>query len=105
VNQLPRYRALSEESSRMVAAARRDDWMAVFDAEERCRVIVNELRALPDNALSAPERDEKRSLIEKILVEDREIRDLAQPWMKRMHESMTAAGNQRRLDASYGAAP
>lgn len=100
--QLSLYETLSGLSTCMLAAARAGDWDAVIAAEEGCRAVIGKLRVLGAEPLAPAAGAAKRAILKKLLAEDREIRDLAQPWMRRLEAEMGTAGNARRLDASYG---
>ena len=104
MSHLPIYRTLVLVSARTLAAARRADWDELIAEQERCRVLVNELRATREDTLSADEKKEKHHILTRLLADDAEIRNLVQPWMKKLEVTLHAAGNERRLGASYGAA-
>src|SRR6185436_9188274 len=101
---LSHYRRISAISSRMLEAARRGDWDGLIAAEQSCKAEIDALRAEGEQALAPDEAQEKRRIITKLLADDAEIRDLAQPWMKRLQDTLSAAGNERRLYESYGGA-
>ncbi len=101
-HQLPIYRAITAVSTRTLAAARRGDWDEVVAEQDRCRELVDELRAIPPSALSEVERLEKFEILVRLVDEDAQIRDLVQPWMQKLERMLNTAGNERRLDASYG---
>jgi flagellar protein FliT len=77
--QLSLYETLSCLSSCMLEAARAGEWEAVTAAERGCRAVVDRLRALGVQPLLPSEAAAKRVILMKLLAEDREIRDLAQP--------------------------
>jgi flagellar protein FliT len=99
------YRRVAELSTQMLAAARRGDWDALVDVERCCRTEIDALRALGEHPLTPAEREEKQRILLRLLADDAEIRDLAQPRMKRLQDMLAAAGNARRLRASYGGPP
>ena len=96
------YREIAQASASMLECARRGDWDALVQAEGRCRTLIDELRALGNLELSRAELDEKHNIIRKLLADDAEIRDLAQPWMKRLQTMLTSSQNEQRLGAMYG---
>ena len=98
---LSMYRKISMVSTEMVECARQGNWDALVAAERRCKALIDELRALGGRELTPEEFEEKRRIFRKMLAEDAEIRDLAQPWMQRLQAILSSAGNERRLDASY----
>ena len=95
------YRKISMVSTEMVECARQGDWDALVEAERRCKALINDLRALGEREMTPEEFEEKRRIFRKMLAEDAEIRDLAQPWMRRLQTILASASNERRLDASY----
>ncbi len=88
----------------MLAAARNADWDQLTLLESRCSAQVAMIRRgdVPVQALSAVARERKTRLIEKILQDDREIRDLTQPWMTQLSALMNNAGTERKLAKAYG---
>ena len=96
------YRKVAEASGAMLECARRGDWDALVAAERRCRGFIDQVRALGRDQLSRPELDEKHRIIRKLLADDAEIRDLAQPWMKRLQTMLASSQNEQRLGATYG---
>lgn len=96
------YRKIAEISGVMLDCARRGDWDALVAAEQRCRAQIDQLRALGEREMQRTELEEKHRIIRKLLADDAEIRDLTQPWMKRLQTVLASTGNERRLDASYG---
>ena len=96
------YRKVSEASGEMLECARRGDWSALVAAERRCKAHIDKLRALGEQALSPADLAEKHRIIRKLLADDAEIRELAQPWMKRLQTFLASSDNERRLGASYG---
>ena len=79
------YEAVAETTAQMLAAARAKDWARLTELEAACaeytRLIVEQSAASP---LSDRELKRKLASIKKILADDREIRELSEPWMKRL---------------------
>lgn len=99
------YEAMAEISGRMLGAARDSDWDRFIAEEKRCHELVRELQARAEANLSAAERTRKFVLLRKMLSDDAEIRNLADPWMRHLQETLAASGNHRRLGESYGSQP
>ena len=99
------YQELADAYAGMLAAARSGDWDAVAAAELGCRPRLAALRALGEVALDLEAGKRKFALIQRLLAADAEIRDLAQPWMRRLEDLMSGARNTRRVSARYGSAP
>jgi flagellar protein FliT len=89
----------------MLEAARRNDWDTMVAEERRCRELVDELRAGAPAPLSSAEQAEKHRILCKLLADDAEIRNLAQPWLRHLETVLSAPGNNRKLDGSYGRLP
>jgi flagellar protein FliT len=102
---LSHYRALADTYAGMREAAQRGDWDAVAKAELGCRSRIEALRALGKAPLGEAARRQKFALIQAMLADDAAIRDLAQPWMRRLEDLIGSSRNARRVDASYGSAP
>jgi len=100
--------ALFEEvgviTGQMLTAARSGDWDQLAELESVCAGHIDTLRrdSHPET-LSEDLRTRKGKIIGKILADDREIRDLLNPWMTRLSAMMNSAGTERRLARAYGA--
>ncbi|TSE36215.1 flagellar protein FliT [Tepidimonas charontis] len=81
VDVLDFYRALQDVSERMLQAAEQDDWDRVVEMEEACAVLIEQLRAQGEAALSPEQRAEKHRIMLAILRHDARIRALAEPWL------------------------
>ena len=79
------YEAVAETTAQMLAAARAKDWARLTELEAACaeysRMIVEQAAT---NPLSDHELKKKLTSIKKILADDREIRELVEPWMVRL---------------------
>ncbi|MES2935513.1 MAG: flagellar protein FliT [Pseudomonadota bacterium] len=97
------YEAVSVITDQMVAAARSGDWEQLTLLESRCASHVNTLKqGEPPVALSGPSREKKVQIIHKILADDREIRNITEPWMAQLSALMNNAGAERKLAIAYG---
>lgn len=97
------YEAVAVLTDQMLTAARNSDWEQLVALELLCANHVETLKlneAPP--ALSDAAREEKVRIIKKILADDREIRNLTQPWMKKLSVLMNSAGVQHKLSRIYG---
>jgi flagellar protein FliT len=76
------YRAIEDSSSRMLEAARTDDWDEVVRLEGACAVLIEQLRLRSRTEdLNQGERSEKVRIMQRILSNDAQIRYLAEPWL------------------------
>lgn len=99
------YEQVAEISGRMLGAAQQSDWDRFVAEERRCREAIAALQAQAQTALSAGARARKHALLRRMLANDAEIRNLAEPRMRQLQEMLSASGNARRLDDSYGSQP
>ncbi len=73
------YEGMSKLSSEMLAAAQRSDWDKLRVLEEDCATRLDGLKAgCP--ALTGEQRVRKLRLLQTIMANDREIRNITEPW-------------------------
>lgn len=97
------YESLAEKSSAMLEAARRSDWDAVIEIEQECARLIAELKADGDLVpLDDGARRRKAQLIRRMLIQDAEIRDLAQPWLAELGRLLSVGRNRRNVETAYG---
>ena len=76
------YEALEKASTDMLSAAREADWEQVVKLEGACVLLIAQLKhAATEKSLAADEAKLKTRLMQRILVNDAEIRCLAEPWL------------------------
>ena len=98
------YEHVAVVTADMLDAARSNDWDRLVQLETVCSRHVQSLRENdPPPALAGRERERKIELISRILANDREIRTLTEPWMKRLSIMINSAGAERKLSQAYGA--
>jgi flagellar protein FliT len=98
------YQALVELTGQMAAAARESDWDRVAQLERRCAAQVQALSdGEPGVELCATGRARKAEMIRQILADDRQIRELATPWMAQLSALISNTRSQSRLAGAYGA--
>jgi flagellar protein FliT len=99
------YERMAELSGQMLRAAQARDWETLARLEQHCASHVRTLEAGEGQlATSGASRERKISLIQKILADDRAIRDLTTPWMAELAALIANTGTQRKLNRAYGAA-
>lgn len=80
------YRAIEKTSDDMLDAARTGNWDRVIKLESVCILLISQLRnAVTGSALrnlSAEEAADKSRIMQRILMNDAEIRKLAEPCLK-----------------------
>ncbi len=98
-----RYRLMADASRRMLSAAQRDDWDQVCVAEKECAHLVKELSGMGDLAPADPAlRRQKVDLMKRVLADDAEIRQLSQPWLKKLDAMLRSPATAARLGRAYG---
>ncbi len=90
------YEALERASNDMLAAARAANWDQVVKLEGACVLLIAQLKhAATAASLPGDERKQKSRIMQRILVNDAEIRTLAEPWLEDLDQMMT--GKSRTL--------
>jgi flagellar protein FliT len=89
------YEAIERASTDMLEAARSGHWDEVVKLEGACALLISQLKqAAQNDALRASEAKVKSRIMQRILVNDAEIRHLAEPWLddldKMMHGQPTS---------------
>lgn len=99
------YEAVGLLTDRMLAAARAGEWDQLTDLEGECSALVARLAAINDAApLAVDSRARKVKIIQKILADDRAIRDLVSPWMAELAARMNSSSTSRKLTTAYASA-
>lgn len=77
------YEAIERASADMLEAARAGNWDHVIKLEGACVLLISQLKnAARSNHLSAEENQLKSRIMKRVLVNDAEIRHLAEPWLE-----------------------
>jgi flagellar protein FliT len=97
------YENVANIMHQMVAAARNGEWDQLTALEARCSAQVAIIRQndLPRQPLSPHARERKTRIIERILADDRQIRDITEPWMVQLSALMNNAGTEHKLARAY----
>ena len=83
------YEAIEKASADMLAAARTGNWDEVVKLEGACAVLIAQLKnAAHSGALMQNEAKEKSRIMQRILLNDAEIRHLAEPWLEDLDHMM-----------------
>ena len=81
-NLLSYYEAIERASADMLDAARTGNWDHVIKLEGACVLLISQLKnAARGSALSGEESQLKSRIMKRVLVNDAEIRHLAEPWI------------------------
>ncbi|MFY9477199.1 MAG: flagellar protein FliT [Pseudomonadota bacterium] len=91
------YEAIEQASQDMLEAARTGDWDTVVRLEGACAVLIAQLKhAASVSPLPAEEIALKGRIMQRILRNDAEIRNLAEPWINELSR-MTGHPDGERL--------
>lgn len=90
------YEAIEQASSDMLAAAKAGNWDQVVKLEGACVLLISQLKhAARQTTLDTEASRTKARIMQRILVNDAEIRHLAEPWLQDLDEML--AGNRQTL--------
>ena len=90
------YEAIERASHDMLEAARTGNWDQVVKLEGACAVLISQLRgAATSKPLDSEEVQLKSRIMQRILVNDAEIRNLAEPWLDDLDQVL--AGKPKTL--------
>ena len=77
------YEAIEKASQDMLEAARAGNWDHVVKLEGACALLISQLKhAATRESLGPEEAQLKSRIMQRILVNDAEIRQLAEPWLE-----------------------
>ena len=96
------YEAIEQASAEMLCAARSGDWDEVVKLEGACVLLITQLKQAaqqPAHATADPLAVEaaqaKSRVMQRILLNDAEIRQLAEPWLHELDD--TLAGRHQTI--------
>ena len=103
-SQIELYEEMSLLSSRMVDAARAGDWDNLIELEHGVASLRDTLMATPEdsNALTT-DLDRRRSLIQRILEDDAEVRRHTEPWMEHVRKYLGNSARRHDVEKAYAA--
>jgi flagellar protein FliT len=88
------YEAIEKASADMLDAARVGDWDQVVKLEGACVLLISQLKqAAREVPLGQDEAKLKSRIMQRILVNDAEVRHLAEPWLPDLHRLMHGKSN------------
>ena len=84
------YEAIERASADMLEAARVGNWDEVVKLEGACVLLISQLKnAARASSLDADTAKAKSRIMQRILVNDAEIRHLAEPWLQDLEHRLT----------------
>lgn len=100
---LDRYERLHGITSAMLQSARGGDWDNVLSLEQQCQsVLVPLVEAGAGPNLSDAQRQRKAQVLQDILREDAELRELTTSWMGQLRQILEASGRGKKVRQYYG---
>jgi flagellar protein FliT len=97
------YEKVAQITDQMLNAAKSSDWDLLIELESQCSSEVQTLQ-LNESRDELPEemRQRKIRVIKKILADDKEIRNLTEPWMRKLSLLMQSSQSSRLITNTYG---
>jgi flagellar protein FliT len=90
------YEAIEQASADMLSAARSGNWDEVVKLEGACVLLITRLKQAaqvptqtPTDPAAVEAAKAKSRLMQRILVNDAEIRQLAEPWLQDLDDTLT----------------
>lgn len=97
------YESISALTDQMLAAARAADWELLAKLETQCGKHISNLKNFEDNiSLSDEHRNRKVDIIKKILEDDRSIRHLTEPGLRKLSALIQSNQTEQKLLNTYG---
>lgn len=101
--QIALYQEMGDLSSRMVDAARANDWEALVTLERSVAILRNSvINDNNNNNLSSRELKLKSQLIQRILADDAEVRRHTEPWMEHVRKFLGSSAKRQQVERAYG---
>jgi flagellar protein FliT len=90
------YEAIEQASQDMLTAAREGNWDHVVKLEGACALLISQLKHAATREILGPDEAQLKSrIMQRILVNDAEIRMLAEPWLEELDHLL--AGRPKTL--------
>ena len=90
------YEAIEQASADMLAAAKSGNWDEVVRLEGACVLLISQLKNAARTApLDNGAAQAKSRIMQRILMNDAEIRQLAEPWLEQLDQML--AGRPKML--------
>ena len=90
------YEAIERASADMLAAARAGNWDEVVKLEGACVLLISQLKnaaqePTPEaaSAMAKEAASAKSRIMQRILINDAEIRQLAEPWLQDLDDTLS----------------
>jgi flagellar protein FliT len=91
---LERCEQVAKISAWMLAAANEENWQKVDQLKEHADGVIDEVRTLSATVtLTTEERKQKLASMQRILINDGKIREVSQPWLRRVARWLPVAAH------------
>jgi flagellar protein FliT len=101
-NSIAIYEAIAALTNQMLMAAKVQDWDALAELEKRSAQLVDKLKFFKDiEPLSNEATELKVATIKRILIDDREIRNLVSPKMASLTALISSTQTGKKLSQTY----
>lgn len=102
-NSVSLYEEVADVTRRMLHAAQAEDWDTLTDLEHHSAAIVERIKVVSVNEKLSPEGVKRKiKTIQRILEDDKQIRDIVSPWMMKLKTMLQSAHMETKLNRSYG---
>lgn len=96
------YAKISATTSQMLAAAQEQDWDLLCDLETNCKEYTEKLKVINvDLSWNQMMQSKKMRYIQEILENDRQIREIVSPWMKKLNGLIMHSQTEKKLTKAY----
>jgi len=96
------YEAIAVLTDEMVVAARNGNWMQLATLENACAQHIATIKCSENEIAQGAVRERKIQVIQKILADDRAIRNFTEPWMEALSMQISSVKTKRKLANAYG---
>jgi flagellar protein FliT len=95
------YQRLSSITGKMREAAALGEWDHLIELEKECSQHVARMKQQDTLPIDEGTRQQKITLIKKILADDASIRSKTEPWMAQLQRIMQSARSEQQLQQAY----
>lgn len=97
------YESVAQITKNMLDAARQGSWDDLIGLESKVAAHISHLSTNEVLVKLTPAlRSRKLTVIKQILADDKEIRNLTEPWMEKLSSLISSSQMEQKLSISYG---
>jgi flagellar protein FliT len=97
------YEILAALTAQMRIAAEHGNWEELISIEKQCDSLLARMKKIDaETNLDETTRRHKNQLIQKILADEDEIRNLTHEWMEQLQNQISSNRQEQRLQQAYG---